>query len=50
MRSLLICLRNVGFCDQGNEHSDPLKGRDSIEHVIKLFVSQVVHYSMEVNV
>jgi len=25
MRTALIWLRNVGFCEQGNEHSDPLK-------------------------
>jgi hypothetical protein len=30
----LIWLRNVGFCEQGNEHSDSLKVRDSIEYLI----------------
>jgi hypothetical protein len=24
MRTVLIWLRNVGFCEQGIEHSDPL--------------------------
>jgi hypothetical protein len=33
MRTVLIWLRSVGFCEQGNEHSDPLKVRDCIECV-----------------